>query len=983
MIKSMGPIKYFSKRHTPSLWVIGLTLLVAGILVRSSVMGSRLAERHAPQIAASHEIKIEIAIGHLWFEEIISEDFHSEIEAVWSHFDEALWYATAMLEGGENDDLSIIPLRDPQLCRELEEIQKSLVSFRGIAEERWAAREQSGIGSDIDQRFDAKFEEVSEGVSRMESALQAAMTRELWEFKVVQGILVALCLGLGGLGGCILNAYEKKKRDYLRTLHQSEENLSVTLNSIGDAVISVDIEGRVAGMNPVAEALTGWPEAKAITRPLDEVFHIIHAQTHKKVEAPVEKALREGIVVGLANHTALIARDGTEYQIADSAAPIRDAQGTILGVVLVFRDVTEEYAKEKQLRENEKKYRKLIEASRDGYAVVKGDGKIVMANASYAEMLGYSEEEMKELSWIEFTPEKWREEELGTQGRMLLERGYTDLYQKEYIHRDGHVFPVEVQAYVLEEKENFESSIIGAFTRDITNRKQVEVELRESEARFRTLFEEAPLSYQSLDENGNIIELNETWCNLLGYTKEEALGRSFGEFMPSDFQEKFLRSFPEFKRRGFVMNAEFEMIRKDGSEVSISLDGTIGHKPDGSFKQTHCVLKDVTEQKSLEEQFRQAQKMESIGQLVGGVAHDFNNLLQIINGYAYIARAKLTPKHAASESIEEIAKAGEHAKVLVKQLLAFSRQQVIDPVDLDLNEEIGKSQKMLRHLIGEHIEFEFIAGEDVETVFADKGQMQQVLMNLCVNARDAMPDGGTLRIETKKILGNPENSKKTACAPPGWHVCLSVSDTGFGMNKETCDRIFEPFFTTKEVGEGTGLGLSTVYGIVKQNEGTIKVSSEPGEGTTFKIYLPVSNPLSEETLDLISDGAASVEGGIETLLVVEDEEAVLELATYILRDAGYTILIANDGDEAVRVFEEHADEIDCVIMDVVMPRMGGKEAMEKILKKRPALRHLFVSGYSPDAGHTDFIKEQGEPLLSKPYRPAALLQKVRAVLDED
>jgi len=392
---------------------------------------------------------------------------------------------------------------------------------------------------------------------------------------------------------------------------------------------------------------------------------------------------------------------------------------------------------------------------------------------------------------------------------------------------------------------------------------------------------------------------------------------------------------------------------------------------------------DVTDQKDLEEQFRQAQKMESIGQLVGGVAHDFNNLLQIINGYATIAREMLTPEHAATTSIEEIAKAGEHAKELVQQLLTYSRQQVIDPVDLDLNKEIKKSQKMLRHLIGEHIQFEFVAANEIGTVFADKGQIHQVLMNLCVNARDAMPEGGTLTVQTENIEISPDDLKTRSWARLGDYVLLSVRDTGCGMDKETCGRIFDPFFTTKEVGKGTGLGLSSVYGIVNQNEGHVDVTSESGEGTTFEIYLPVSQPLSEKTVQSVSENIPSSEGGVETILVVEDADMILELATYTLKDAGYTVLTAKNGQEAVQVFEAHVDEIDCVIMDVVMPRMGGKEAMGKILKKRPSLRHLFVSGYSPDTGHTGFIKETGEHLLEKPYEAAALLQKIREVLDED
>jgi len=269
------------------------------------------------------------------------------------------------------------------------------------------------------------------------------------------------------------------------------------------------------------------------------------------------------------------------------------------------------------------------------------------------------------------------------------------------------------------------------------------------------------------------------------------------------------------------------------------------------------------------------------------------------------------------------------------------------------------------------------------TITGVKGQIQQVLMNLCVNARDAMQDGGSLTFKTEDVLIEAGELDAHFKARPGRYSLLSVIDSGCGMDEETCEKIFDPFFTTKEVGKGTGLGLSTVYGIVKQNEGDIDVSSELGKGTTFNVYLPVSISVLKEASLLVSQDGIASEGGIETILVVEDDETILELTNHTLSDKGYTVLTARDGDEAVRIFKEHADEIDCVIMDVVMPRMGGKEAMEKILKMRPSLRHLFVSGYSPNAGHTNFIKEERLHLLNKPYQSDGLLRKIREVLDED
>jgi len=371
--------------------------------------------------------------------------------------------------------------------------------------------------------------------------------------------------------------------------------------------------------------------------------------------------------------------------------------------------------------------------------------------------------------------------------------------------------------------------------------------------------------------------------------------------------------------------------------------------------------------------------MEAVGLMAGGIAHDFNNLLQVISGYAELSEASLSPENPAASSVREIGKAASRAKELIDQLLAFSRRKVIRPVDLNLNALIDPLLKMIQGLIGEHIQLEFIPGHGLGTVHADGGQIEQILMNLCVNARDAMQKGGMLTIETENVLIDHEYAQTHSWATEGRCILLRVSDTGSGMDSETRERVFEPFFTTKGVGEGSGLGLSMVFGIIEQHHGHIEVYSEVGRGTIFKIYLPV---VERRAVDVSRTVSPVVVEGTETLLIAEDDEAVLELTQYILIEAGYTVLTAKDGKEAVRVFETRAAEIDMVMFDVVMPRMGGKEAMEHILKKRPDLPHLFASGYSENAVHTNFIQNRGLHLLSKPYQTDSLLRKIREVLDE-
>lgn len=384
------------------------------------------------------------------------------------------------------------------------------------------------------------------------------------------------------------------------------------------------------------------------------------------------------------------------------------------------------------------------------------------------------------------------------------------------------------------------------------------------------------------------------------------------------------------------------------------------------------------ERASLEERFRQAQKMEAVGQLAGGVAHDFNNLLQVILGHVDLIRQEPGFGHADQQEITAIREAAEKAAGLTRQLLAFSRRQIIHPENLDINDVIADVLKMIRRVIGEHIEPCFVPGQRLKTVRADKGQIAQILMNLCVNARDAMPNGGRLTIETQDILLDREMAERLPGAVEGPYVRLTVADTGQGMDEETMEHIFEPFFTTKELAHGTGLGLATVYGIVKQHGGLIEVDSREGMGATFHIYLPaVEQPPDTRKVRSLQPP----EGGTETILVAEDEEPVLNLTTRILRSAGYTVLTARNGEEALRVFEQNAATIDLAVLDVIMPIMNGRQVMERIQSVHARIRFLFCSGYSEDAIDRNFVIKHGVRLVQKPYARAGLLRAVRETLD--
>ncbi|MFH2053684.1 MAG: transporter substrate-binding domain-containing protein [bacterium] len=384
------------------------------------------------------------------------------------------------------------------------------------------------------------------------------------------------------------------------------------------------------------------------------------------------------------------------------------------------------------------------------------------------------------------------------------------------------------------------------------------------------------------------------------------------------------------------------------------------------------------DREAMQRQLLQAQKMEAVGQLAGGVAHDFNNILQAIMGYTQILIEERPAGSPVPEELAEIFKGAERAASLTRQLLAFSRRQVMQPESLDLNALIDNLLKMLRRLIGEHLRLEWLPGNNLGAVYADAGMIEQVVVNLCVNARDAMAGGGTLIIETQNVLIDSDYCESHAWAQPGRYVLLSVTDTGCGIPAPDLQRIFEPFYTTKEEGRGTGLGLATVYGIVKQHEGMVNAYSEVGKGTTVKVYLPISQQKATAVGPLIEGG---VRGGAETILLAEDDQAVRNLAQTILTRSGYRVLTAGDGEEAVQVFAAHAGEVDLLILDVVMPRAGGQEAHRRCQEIRSGVPVLFCSGYSPNAVHTNFVLHEGLHLVQKPYSQASLLRAVRGALD--
>ena len=522
---------------------------------------------------------------------------------------------------------------------------------------------------------------------------------------------------------------------------------------------------------------------------------------------------------------------------------------------------------------------------------------------------------------------------------------------------------------------------------EIGERNRAEKAALKSEERFRDLFDRAPIGYYELDHEGRFANLNQTQLEMMGYRLEEMIGQPVWKF---NEDEETARRRVLGKLAGVVPPAkgvEFIYRREDGTTFPVLIEERILKDRTGKIVGLRGTIQDITDRKKaeqelvfLQEQLRQAQKMEAIGQMAGGIAHDFNNILTVINGRAEMALFKLREGDPLKTNVEEIKKASERAASLTQQLLAFSRRQILEFKVLDLNASLAELNRMLRRVIGEDIELITLPGENLGRVKTDPGQIEQVIVNLAVNARDAMPNGGKLILETANVELDEEYSRTHVGVKPSPYVMLSVTDTGGGMTPEVKDRIFDPFFTTKEKGKGTGLGLSTVYGIVKQSGGYIWVYSELGHGTVFKIYLP----RVDEPVEPLEEGVRWEETprGKETILLVEDEGAVRRLAAEFLRKQGYTVLEAQHGDEAFFICRQHKDSIDLMVTDVVMPGMSGRELVEHLAPLRPGMKVLYMSGYTDDAIVHHGVLEEGMNFIQKPFSMMKLAQKVRDILDK-
>jgi two-component system, cell cycle sensor histidine kinase and response regulator CckA len=1036
------------------------------------------------------------------------------------------------------------------------------------------------------------------------------------------------------LVGVIRDISERKRAEAWRAAER--ERLDVTLRSIGDAVIATDEAARITLLNGVAETLTGWTAAEALGRPLLEVFRIIGEETRRPSEDPVSRVLREGTVIGLANNTLLIARDGTERAIADSGAPIRDAEGKTIGVVLVFRDQAKERAYERSLHEaldrverSERRYRLLADhahdviwkldltslryayvspsitslrgltveealaepversltpeslvrvqavmarigtpaeenphtdiydqpckdgtvkhveitttlvrdadgravevvgvsrdattrveaeralrarkdelrtihdASLDGIFIIDWTGRIlqvndvacvqtgysreellsmsgrdleaaespseaeahleriltkgwgrfetrhrrkdgslidvelsiqyspsdggrfigfakditqpkaaeralresesrlravfdqaavgvvhadtstsrfIAANAKFCELLGYSREEVMARTWRDLTHPEDLAADLAGLAR-VLGSGESHRREKRYIRKDGSVVWADVTVNRIAMPGEAPISQVVAIVEDVSERKQAEETARRSENRFRALIEKSSDAIQVLGVDGRVSFWSQSSAEVLGWTSEEALGRLAVEFIHEVDRPRFGAALEKLiSNAGSTERETFRFQHKDGCWRHLEVVGR-SLLDDPAVAGVVLNTRDMTAQRQLEDQFRQAQKLESVGRLAGGVAHDFNNLLTVILGCSEALSSMVRSNGNALLEVEDIRGAGERARDLTGQLLAFARKQVISPVLLDLNAVVHRSERMLHRLLGEDIELEVVLGPQPWSIHADPSQAEQVLLNLAVNARDAMPRGGKLVLETRnRTVGEREAGAGSGLHAGDW-VQLIVRDTGSGMAPEVQAHLFEPFFTTKEQGKGTGLGLATVYGIVTQAGGHVHVESEPGHGTTFLVCFPrAEGPAAEAPL---RPSTASTRG-TEQVLVVEDDAMVRSVILRTLAGEGYQVTAISHAPRALSLTDAELGRTELLVTDVVMPGMDGHALAEELVRRKPTLKVLYLSGYTQDVISERGVLEAGLNFLSKPFTGTALLTKVRAVLD--
>ena len=764
-----------------------------------------------------------------------------------------------------------------------------------------------------------------------------------------------------------------KELEIQKQIEKSEERHRSIIQTAIDGFWLTDINGKLLEVNDSYCKMSGYREDELLSMSIADLEAI---QTPRDVHTHIQKIIKKGAVRFETKHYR---KDGTVFDI-EISIQFRNEDGG--RCVCFIRNISERKLAEQKLRESEENFRSLSESSTDYIMRYDRNCRHTYMNPAALSASGLTEVDIIgkthcESGFPEDLSKIW--EEKITQ---VFETGKPTQTEFSWESANGKVY-LDWRLTPEFDAEMRVISVLGV-SRDITERKRAEEQLRELEERFRLTFYTSPDAVNINKMDGTYLDINEGFTQLTGYTRKDAIGKTSADICIWDIPADRERLIKGLQQDGYVRNLESRFRAKDGSYKIALMSATIiqlkGEPHILSITRDITDIRKAEEDKlNLERQLQQAQKMESVGRLAGGVAHDFNNMLGVILGHAEMAMEVLTPSQPLFANLQQIKQAADRSTDIARQLLTFARKQIVVLKIVDLNENVAGMLKMLLRLIGEDIDLAWIPGKGLWPIKIDPSQIDQILANLCVNARDAITGIGKITVATGNCTLDEEYCSSHAGFAPGQYVKIEVSDNGSGMDKETVPHIFEPFFTTKGVNEGTGLGLATVYGIVKQNNGFVNVYSELGQGTIITIYLPRHVGIASQK-DLGSTAEPALRGN-ETILLVEDEPTILNLTKIMLQRLGYKVLIAGAPGEAIRLANDLSAEIHLLLTDVIMPEMNGRIMMEKLMINRPELKCLFMSGYTANAISHHGVLDDGVNFIQKPFAKKELAAKIRQALD--
>ena len=780
---------------------------------------------------------------------------------------------------------------------------------------------------------------------------------------------------------------ENSRRAAETARQEAESHYHLLADNLEDVIFKLDVNLNYTYISPSVKRMRGYAAEEVIGRSFREMAT---PDSVEKAEAMVAREMdlaRSGRAAPSRTHSIeaeVYCKDGSTRWTEAKFSFIRDDNNLPVVVIGVNRDITDRKQIVSRLMESEEKFRTLAEACPFAIMIYQNDFW-VYANPAAEAISGYSADELYQLRFWEIVHPDYQSLVRNRGSKRQTGKQAPPAYDFKIIHKSGNDIWVSLSGSSL----MYQGRPAGLITViDITERKLAEEALRKSEEKYRTVLESIEDGYYEVDLAGNFTFFNDFACRISGRRPEEVMGVNYREYTDAENAKRLFQTFHQVYLTGIPTKAfDLEIIPKTGDrrnvEISASLIRNEASEPEG-FR---GIIRDITERKEaeahqarLEAQLQQAQKMEAIGTLAGGVAHDFNNILQAINGYTQLLLMQKTPDDPDYSKLTQLQKSGERAANLVEQLLTFSRKMEGQRRQISLNHEIQVVDKLLKQTTPKMIERRLDLDDALWPVYADPVHMEQILLNLGSNAADAMPEGGTLTFETRNVVLDADSDELPGAAP-GPYVRLTVSDTGCGMDAETVHQIFDPFFTTKEVGKGTGLGLASVYGIVKSHGGQILCNSRVNQGTAFKIYLPAASETMPETETV--QQSAMPEGGQETLLVVDDELPVREAATEILQHFGYQILCAENAEQAIDIYRQNLNEVALVILDLSMPGMGGNQCLRELLALNSTAKVIISSGYAADGLAKEALTSGASGFIGKPYQAADIARKVRTILDQD